>query len=143
MASVLDAAVYVLRKCGEMSTMKLQKLMYYAQAWSLVWDEDPMFTEKIQAWANGPVIRELFDAHQGMFMVSHRAFTGNTSNLSAVHRKTLDAIIKYYGKREPQWLSDLTHEENPWRDARRGLADGERGNVEITKEAMYEYYSSL
>ena len=55
-----DVAAYILKKCGNMSHMKLQKLMYYAQAWSLVWDEEPLFPERIEAWVNGPVVRPLY-----------------------------------------------------------------------------------
>jgi uncharacterized phage-associated protein len=43
--------------------MKLQKLVYYAQAWALVWDDEPIFDEEIEAWANGPVVRGLYEAH--------------------------------------------------------------------------------
>ena len=46
--SVLDVAAYILDKRGKMSTWKLQKLCYYAQAWSLVWDEEPLFEENIE-----------------------------------------------------------------------------------------------
>jgi uncharacterized phage-associated protein len=53
-ASVFDVAQYILRKQGGMTTMKLQKLVYYAQAWSLVWDEEPLFDQPIEAWSNGP-----------------------------------------------------------------------------------------
>ena len=37
MASVYDVAAYILEKQGAMTTWKLQKLVYYSQAWSLVW----------------------------------------------------------------------------------------------------------
>jgi len=49
--SVHDVAAYILKKQGEMSAMKLQKLVYYSQAWSLVWDEKPLFRAQIEAWA--------------------------------------------------------------------------------------------
>ena len=55
MANVFDTAKYILEKSGKMSTMKLQKLCYYSQAWALVWDDAPLFDEDFQAWANGPV----------------------------------------------------------------------------------------
>lgn len=67
MASVFDVARYILEKQGKMSTMKLQKLCYYSQAWSLVWDDQPLFDEEFRAWANGPVCRELFRETQGQF----------------------------------------------------------------------------
>ena len=60
MADVFDVAKYILEKQGSMTTMKLQKLVYYSQAWSIVWDEKPIFAERIEAWASGPVVRELW-----------------------------------------------------------------------------------
>ena len=60
MAKVKDVAQYILEKQGDMTTIKLQKLVYYCQAWALVWTEAPLFEEKIEAWANGPVTPELF-----------------------------------------------------------------------------------
>ena len=60
MATVFDTAKYIVDKCGEIDTWKLQKLVYYFQAWSLVWDERPLFDAKIEAWENGPVCPDLF-----------------------------------------------------------------------------------
>ncbi len=54
MADVFDVAAYILNKQGRMTTMKLQKLCYYAQAWHLVWAEKPLFDEPIQAWGEWP-----------------------------------------------------------------------------------------
>ena len=55
MASVFDVAKYILHKSGRLSTWKLQKLCYYAQAWEIAWTETPIFEEDFEAWANGPV----------------------------------------------------------------------------------------
>lgn len=70
MATVFDTAKYILNKMGKVSTMKLQKLCYYAQAWSIAWTEKPLFDERIEAWVNGPVFPDLFKAHKGKFMIS-------------------------------------------------------------------------
>jgi uncharacterized phage-associated protein len=56
MAKVSDVAEYILEKVGETTAMKLQKLVYYSQAWHLAWTEQPLFKDKIEAWCNGPVI---------------------------------------------------------------------------------------
>lgn len=69
MASVHDIAAYILDRCGSMSAMKLQKLVYYAQAWSLALYGRPIFDSPIQAWSNGPVNQELFDKHRGRFVL--------------------------------------------------------------------------
>ena len=142
MASAHDVAAYILERCGAMSAMKLQKLVYYSQAWSLVWDDRPLFPERVEAWANGPVVRDLYEAHRGLFDLRDWP-KGDPAALDAAARETVDAVLGYYAGRNAQWLSDLTHREDPWRLARAGLAEGERGNREISLASMMEYYSSL
>lgn len=141
MATVLDVAEYILEKMGSVTAMKLQKLVYYSQAWSIVWDGDVIFPERIEAWANGPVCPALFDAHKGKFHVT--SVGGNADALSNVQKETIDEVIRYYGGETSQYLSDLTHSESPWKDARKGLSVRERGNQEITPSSMEEFYSSL
>lgn len=68
MGTVFDAAKYILEKRGAMSTMKLQKLCYYSQVWSLVWDDAPLFDEDFEAWANGPVARLCSIIARGNFL---------------------------------------------------------------------------
>jgi len=135
-------AEYILRKIGRISTMKLQKLVYYCQAWSLVWDEVPLFHENIEAWANGPVIRELFKYHRGMFDIE-RVLTGNPELLSEKQRETIDAALDFYGDKSAQWLIELSHSEEPWQKARKGLQESERGSRTISLDSMANYYSSL
>jgi uncharacterized phage-associated protein len=142
MASVHDVAAYILKKLGPTSAMKLEKLIYYSQAWSLVWDDKPLFSSHIEAWASGPVVPVLYQRHRGQFEVKSWPH-GNPDNLKHYERETVDAVLKFYGDKSPFWLSELTHHERPWLEARAGLAPGERGQAEITHAAMAEYYSSL
>jgi len=145
MATVCDVSKYILKKAGRMTTMKLQKLVYYSQAWSLVWDEEPLFDEPIEAWANGPVVRSLYDAHRGQFKVGTSDFVGRgkCSNLSKKQKETIDGVLKYYGDKSAQWLIDLTHLEDPWRNARGNCGRGESCDSVISHDAMMEYYSGL
>jgi len=143
MARVNDVAAFILREQGSMTAMKLQKLVYYSQAWSLVWDERPLVDSAVEAWANGPVFPDLYEMHRGKFMLSPDSIPGNPDALDETAQETVRAVLDFYGKKSAQWLSDLTHREDPWRISRKGLPDGERGNVEITHAAMAEYYGSL
>jgi uncharacterized phage-associated protein len=142
MATAHDVAAYILKDQGSMSTWKLQKLVYYSQAWHLVWDEEPLFGEPIEAWANGPVVRALYSFHRGQFTVSKWP-QGKIRNLTEPERDTIDAVLSFYGTKSGHWLSELTHEEDPWRDARKGLAPNERGNKRIKRGAMADYYGQL
>lgn len=143
MTSIFDVAAYVLDKLGVMTTMKLEKLCYYSQAWSLVWDERRLFPERFEAWANGPVCPDLYLAHKGMFKITRGDIHGDPSNIDEDGTSTIDAVLNAYGKMGAYQLSELTHSERPWRDARGDLPQGAICNTEITEAAMAEYYGSL
>jgi uncharacterized phage-associated protein len=103
-----------------------------------------LFSDRIEAWANGPVVPELYNAHRGQFKVALVDInSGKSSNLNDTQRETIDKVLGFYGDKSSQWLSDLTHKEEPWIEAREGLAVGQRGNEEITQGAMALYYGSL
>ena len=141
-ADVFDVSDYILSKTGPVSSMKLQKLAFYSQAWSLVWDERPIFANRVEAWANGPVVPDLFHGHRGEFMISEEP-KGDRRRLTRDERETVDAVLETYGDKSANWLSALTHSERPWIEARKGLADGERGSREITHGQLADFYANI
>jgi uncharacterized phage-associated protein len=141
MASVFDVAAYIIGERGAMSAMKLQKLVYYCQAWSLVWDEQPLFPERIEAWVYGTVVPDLYSHHRGQTQVT--SVSGNPDTLTQDERDTVDAVLRSYGDKPSWWLTDLTHMEKPWQDARARCEDDAICHTEITKAAMLDYYSGL
>lgn len=143
MANVFDTAKYILEKSGQMSTMKLQKLCYYAQAWSLVWDDAPLFEEDFQAWANGPVCPELFHKTQGRFFVTADDENGGQNDLTGNQKDSIDKVLEYYGPHDAQWLSQLSHMEDPWQQARGSMPSGVGCSNVITKDSMAIYYGGL
>ena len=129
-----------------MPAIKLQKLVYYCQAWSLVWDEEPLFNEKIEAWVHGPVIPELYKRHSGKYYVTGKMLSNmgaSIRNISRIQTESIDAVLEHYGDKSPKWLSDLTHLEDPWKNARKGLSPRDRGSREISHASLAEYYSSI
>lgn len=142
MASVFDVAKYILSQKGTMSTWKLQKLCYYSQAWHYTWTEKPLFTNQIQAWANGPVVVDLYNFHRGMFIIADVP-TGDINNLSDDEKDSINIVLQGYGDKEPYELVEQTHHEEPWIKARNGLPEGAKCSNEITLESMGAYYGSL
>jgi uncharacterized phage-associated protein len=145
-ATAHDVAAYIVDKQvsnthSGIPAMKLQKLVYYAQAWSLVWDDKPLFSDRIGAWANGPVVPDLYESLYGQFMIVD--VKGNPNVFTDIERDTIDSVLKYYGDKSSQWLTDLVRNEEPWLNARRGVAIGERGDRVISLAAIAEYYGSL
>ncbi len=142
MASVHDVASYILRKQGSISTWKLQKLAYYSQAWNLAWNEQALFDARIEAWANGPVVPELYRLHRKEYSVS-RWPEGSGARLKDAEKETIDAVLAGYGQLSGRQLSILTHNESPWKDARKGLAPTEPSNRRIKPDDMQTYYTWL
>jgi uncharacterized phage-associated protein len=63
--------------------------------------------------------------------------------IAADDHGTIDAVLKYYGDKSAQWLSDLTHKEDPWVNARKEFAPGQPSHREIAFADMAEYYGGL
>lgn len=143
MASVEDVAAYVVKKLGALSAMKLQKLVYYCQAWHLAWHGKPMFRARIEAWTQGPVVRKLYTRHRGEYLVTEQMIGGDPAALDENERKTVDSVLAFYGDKSPVYLSELTHWELPWKNARTGLPDDAACDREISLESMESYYSRL
>ena len=141
MVTVNDIAAYVLREAGPMTTMKLQKLVYYGQAWSLVLLGRPLFPEEIRAWTYGPVVRELFLQHRGQFVVSQ--LDGYPERIPEEERRLLQRVLEAYGTLDGYELSQKTHQETPWRSAREGLGQGDKSTRMITHEALRECYAQV
>lgn len=145
MRSVVNVAAYILDHYGPMTTMKLQKLAYYSQAYHLSAHGEPLFGEDFQAWVNGPVSVELYGRHRGKFMLRPgelgAAVTGHAP-LEGWARQEIDAVCGVLARRSGNELSGRTHREAPWMDARRGLGPADRCSRVIPKDAMEEYYSA-
>lgn len=144
MANVIDVAAYILEQTGSVTTMKLQKLVYYAQVRHLVMYGLPLFSNEIQAWANGPVSPELYRVHRGRYMIGEGGLRadGSPDALSVSEKSVVDYVVGKLGAYSGEELRGLSHGEKPWQDARRGYAVGARCNVPITIESMRAFYCS-
>ena len=147
MASVSDVARYILDRLvpegKSLTAWKIQKLVYYCQAWSLTWDEKPLFDERIEAWADGPVCPDLYAKHRGKIHIKATDIEGDVSVFDDEKRATMDTVIEYYGGKTGRYLKDLTHMERPWIDARGDTPPGHASDIEIPRDAMAEYYGGL
>lgn len=144
MANIFDVSLYILNELEEVTVMKLQKLTFYVKAWGLVWNEEELFPEEYQAWANGAVSPVLYNKHRGMFKVSESLFSeADISNLTDSQKETIDKVLEFYGDFTAQQLSDINHQETPWIEARGNLSPMERSTEVIPTDKIAEYYSGI
>jgi len=131
--SAFDVAAYIISN-HSITSWKLQKILYYCQAWSLVWEEEPLFIEKIVAYINGPVVKDLYDAYKRELYI-FKSKGGDDKKLSRQQKHIIKKVIACYGNHTAQWINDVMSRECPWSDSIEGQ--------EISITSLYEYYSSI
>lgn len=119
MVKVNDVAAYFIENVAGVTTMKLQKLCDYAQAWTLATTNQRLFNDRFEVDENGPVIGRLFRLFKGLrYVQPGRLTTGDASALSCSERDLLDQVIAEYGDLSGDQLSVLTHRDRAWLEAR-------------------------
>lgn len=125
--------------------LKLQKLIYYAQAWNLVFNEDTLFENKIEAWVRGPVVPEVWRVFHGVELkpLSPEDTKLVSESFSNKEKEILDDVWQVYGKFDGPYLETLTHQELPWQEARKNVPEYEASSNVISIDLIQDYYTGL
>ena len=131
------------RDAGDSLThLRLQKLIYYAQAWNLAFFDEPLFWEPIEAWTHGPVVRSIFDR----FRDSGWEALSIPEVCPELDPRTIDLlkeILRVYGQLSAKHLEKLTHQEGPWKEAQGDLpVEAWSANI-ISEDSMKAFYKKL
>jgi uncharacterized phage-associated protein len=131
------------RERGELLTnLKLQKLLYYAQAWRLALRGEPLFAEDFQAWVHGPVLlSEYFRFREYRWRpleldVQRPVLTEDLQGY-------LVEIVDVFGVESAVSLELMTHREKPWLEARGDIPSDQPSNARISKDTMRTFYRAL
>ena len=130
------------RGITDVSNLKLQKLLYYAQAWNLALTEEPLFSDTCEAWVHGPVVARVFGEYKSNRWAPISDPLGPIVGDFGITAH-IDSVLEAYGDLGATQLERLTHQERPWLEARAGLAPDEPSRNPISMKSMKEFYSSL
>lgn|SRR5690606_34596242 len=152
MARINDVADYIVMKLHSggvfVNVLKLHKLLYYVQSWNLAFGRGPLFEGRFQAWVHGPVSRDIYDRFVGektMYSaLSSNDIRGDFSikDLTDQERAHIDAVLEVYGDFSGDQLEEMTHQEEPWLEARGGLPGHVRSETLIRNETMQSFYAA-
>ncbi|MFH1745022.1 MAG: type II toxin-antitoxin system antitoxin SocA domain-containing protein [bacterium] len=144
---VLQVADYFILKNNknpkpDFTNKKLQKLLYYSQAWNLVINNKKLFDDKIEAWIHGPSVPIVYLEFKkfGYNEIKQDVKESDFPDISTEEKNVLDSIWNVYGKYDANYLEALSHSEEPWQKTRAGLMSYESSSAEITIEEMKSYY---
>lgn len=148
-----DLSDFIIAHCNinniEISNKKLQKLMYYCQAWHLALLGDKLIENDFEAWVHGAVLRPLYFNYSNfgynrICMDNSKAidivqkFNNNTS---MTIRDLIQKVFNKYINCDADELEEINHSEYPWIKARQGLKPYENSDKIISKELIQEYYA--
>lgn len=138
MERAIDVAKYIYTKYEEMSgevidEMKLHKLLYLCQRESLAILSEPMFTEDFKGWKFGPVCVEVRRGYK-----NDKGFSVDTKAISDEMGYIVRNVVFQYGAYESWKLSKLSHDELSWKNARKGIPNGQNGNNTMKLEDIRE-----
>ena len=139
-AAVANFFIDAANKCGAepMTNLRLQKLMYYAQAWNLIRNGNPLFDENIKAWELGPVVPSIYQKYK---ICGHNpiANADDSFDYSVFHETELSVLIDVfvgYGKYTTSQLVNMTHRP-------KGAWDRTEKNATISNECIRADFSGM
>lgn len=141
--SASDVAAYLIEKVNQtewddITNLKLQKMLYYCQGFSIAILKKSLFSDKILAWKHGPVIRSVYnDYRKYNGDIITEIENGDLSKLSNEQKCLIDDVYSVYGKYSAWHLRNLTHEEPTWKN----IYEADKDN-EITLESLEQYFST-
>ena len=129
------------RDAGEVPThLKIQKLVYYTQAWYLANFDEPLFNEDMQAWTHGPVVPSVYEKYRG---AGFDALPKEAKpRIPEALVPFLKAIYDQYGQYTAKRLERMTHEELPWKFTRGALPLEARCTKAIDKLMIRNFYAA-
>jgi len=144
--SALRAAEYFIDKANRdkkpLTNKKLQKLLYYAQVWSLVLNEEKLFSERMEAWVHGPAIPVVYRRYKNFEFNPIQIDTDDISfGFSKKQMDLLENIWSVYGKYNAEYLEALTHSELPWQEARKEISASEPSSNIISLSTAKKFYA--
>ena len=143
-----DVADYFIAFANEtgdqLTNLKLQKLVYYAQAWYLANKGEPLFNEEFEAWVHGPVLPQLYRQYKsnGFKPIQRELSLTEVSNrFDPDTLQLLEAVAQVYMQYGAYQMELMTHQEEPWVSARKGIEPDVNSKNIIDKEVMRKFYA--
>lgn len=145
----IELANYILAMNGPMNHLKLQKLIYYVEAYHLAYFDQSLINDEFEAWLHGPVSRKIWGYYKNIANIYDIiSANGNIEyikknfedKLTDDQRDLVLDVLREYGGESAYNLECMTHKEEPWLEARTGYSFDSKCEVVIKKITMQNYY---
>jgi len=123
----------------DLTNMKINKLLYFAQGYYLKKYGVPMFTDVIEAWEHGPVVPEVYAEYKDYGDKPIKSYdSGSVNKVSKEVEDVLYGVAREYGKYTAGALRNMTHViGSPWDQ----VYQKDRVHIEIPLSIIQNYFS--
>lgn len=132
---------------SEMSPKKLQKMLYYCYSWTLTLMNDQedkinnkLFNDKFEAWVHGPVIPAIYQKYRSHGGIDIPKLEKEVEIEDEDILDILEQVFETYGGFTGNELESISHQEDPWLNARSGLEVYEGSDRKIGDQEIFDYY---
>lgn len=145
---MLRVIAYVFEKLEEVTPLMLQKLLYFIQGIYSALYGKPIFEEDCRAWIHGPVYPEVYELFRDFKYnpIDDARFAllkGNEDALTDDEKKVIDLVVNTFGMYGGKVLEKITHNEDPWTEARKGYGDSIPSSELLLKDRIMKYYIAV
>lgn len=145
---MLRVIAYVFEKLEEVTPLMLQKLLYFIQGVYSALYGKPIFEEDCRAWVHGPVYPEVYELFRDFKYnpIDDARFAlleGTVDALTEEEKNVIDLVVNTFGMYGGKVLERITHNEAPWKEARKGYGDSIPSNELLPKDRIMRYYEAI
>ena len=145
---MLRVIAYVFEKLEEVTPLMLQKLLYFIQGIYSALYGRPIFEEDCRAWVHGPVYPEVYELFRDFKYnpiddARFALFEGTADALTEEEKYVIDLVVNTFGMYGGKMLERITHNEDPWKEARKGYGDSIPSSELLLKERIMKYYEAI
>ena len=145
---MLRVIAYVFEKLEEVTPLMLQKLLYFIQGVYSALYGKPIFEEDCRAWVHGPVYPEVYELFRDFKYnpiddARFALFEGTAEALTEEEKNVIDLVVNTFGMYGGKVLERITHNEDPWKEARKRYGDSIPSSELLPKDRIMRYYAAI
>jgi uncharacterized phage-associated protein len=145
---MLQVIAYIFEKLEEVSPLVLQKLLYFIQGVYSALYGKALFQEECRAWIHSPVYPEVYELfsdfkYNPIDDARFAMLDGAADALTKEEKDVVDLVVNTFGMYGGKMLEKITHNEDPWKEARKGYGDNVPSSELLSKERIMKYYVEI
>lgn len=117
------------------SNLKLQKILYFIQAYFLICSGKPCFCEKVEAWDFGPVIPDVYRIYKQYGGTDIPRIPEKEPCLAQSDKERINKVVDKFADYSAADLTEITQKQLPWMEVY-----APKKNNEISTVSMKQYF---